>query len=384
MKIEQTKWMPESGWAPAPEAARAQLVLVFGATAHLKNSGLTGEIRRLYPAAQLFGCSTAGEICGTQVFDDSVVATAVTFESTQIRGIEVGLSDAADSFRAGERLAQALSPELTESGRTEKLAHVLVLSDGLNVNGSELVRGLTGHLPDGITVTGGLAGDGARFEETLVIGDGAARSGSVAVLGLYGDRLRVGFGSLGGWDPFGPERLITRSKGNVLYEMDGRSALGLYKRYLGDHAKDLPAAGLLFPLSLRTKAGDTAVVRTILAINEAEESLTFAGDVPQGAYARLMKANFDRLIDGATGAAKTSRQALGPVSPELAILISCVGRKLLLKQRIEEEVEGVRDALGNGAVLSGFYSYGEISPFVPGAKCELHNQTMTITTFSEV
>src|SRR6185436_19463373 len=206
-------------------------------------------------------------------------------------------------------------------------AHVLVLSDGLKVNGSELVRGLTKSLPTDITVTGGLAGDGARFGETLVFLDGAPETGTIAALGLYGDRLKIGFGSLGGWDSFGPERLITRSIGNVLYELDGQSALGLYKKYLGEHAHDLPAAGLLFPLSLRSKAGETPVVRAILSIDEIEQSVTFAGDVPEGAYARLMKANFDRLIDGATGAAQTRYQAIGSTSPELALLISCVGRK---------------------------------------------------------
>jgi hypothetical protein len=265
----------------------------------------------------------------------------------------------------------------------EKLAHVLVLSEGLRVNGSELVCGLSKHLPEGITVTGGMAGDGARFGETCVIWDCIPESDSVAALGLYGSRLKIGFGSLGGWDPFGPERLVTRSRGNVLYELDGHSALGLYKKYLGEHAKGLPATGLLFPLSIRTKADETPVVRAILSVDEKEESVTFAGDVPEGSYARLMKANFDRLIDGANGAAKTCYQALGSNSPDLAILISCVGRKLVLKQRIEEEVEAVRDVLGEKAVLTGFYSYGEISPFTPGARCELHNQTMTITTLSE-
>src|SRR5205085_1989348 len=178
-----------------------------------------------------------------------------------------------------------------------------------------------------------------------------------------GDRLKVGYGSLGGWDPFGPERLITRSKGNILYELDGQSALALYKKYLGDYAQDLPASALLFPLSLRTNESDRGVVRTILAVNEDEQSMTFAGDVPEGAYASLMKANFERLIDGASMAAKTSYEAIGSSSPDLAILISCVGRKLVLKQRIEEEVEGVRDILGDHTVLTGFYSYGEISPF---------------------
>jgi hypothetical protein len=258
-----------------------------------------------------------------------------------------------------------------------------VLSDGLNVNGSDLVRGLTQHLPDNVTVTGGLAGDSDRFLETLVFWDNVPDTGAIAALGLYGSRLRVGFGSLGGWDPFGPERLITRSEGNVLYELDGRSALELYKRYLGEHAKGLPATGLLFPLNLRTKTGDSGVVRTILSVDEKEQSMTFAGDVPEGAYARLMKANFDRLVDGAVGAAETSFKAIGSKSPDLVILISCIGRKLVLRQRVEEEVEGVRDILGEHPILTGFYSYGEISPHTPGARCELHNQTMTITMLRE-
>ena len=361
------------------------MALVFGATSLLAKPELIVSISESYPAAHVLGCSTAGEICGTQVSDDSLVVTAVQFEHTQLRGACVSLNDVTGSIQAGERLAQALPASVPDpkTGAAQTLAHVLVLSDGLKVNGTALVSGLMAYLPAGVTVTGGLAGDGARFEKTLVCWDGAPEKDQVAVLGLYGSRLKVGFGSLGGWDPFGPERLITRSKENVLYELDGQSALGLYKKYLGEQAKGLPATGLLFPLSLRSKAGETAVVRTILSVDEKERSMTFAGAMPEGAYARLMKANFDRLIDGATGAAKISYEAIGSATPDLAILISCVGRKLVLKQRIEEEVEGVRDILGGGAALTGFYSYGEISPFTPGAKCELHNQTMTITTLAE-
>jgi hypothetical protein len=389
MRTEQKKWTTALGWSPETAASlgpRAQLAIVFGANSVLHQPPVIDAIRKFYPQAHILGCSTAGEICGVQVSDESVVVTAVEFEHAQISGARVSLRDVRDSFEAGEKLAQALPaslPGTNGDGGAQKLVHVFVLSDGLKVNGSGLVRGLTGKLPEGVTVTGGLAGDGARFGETLVFWDRVPENEMIAVLGLYGSRLKIGFGSLGGWDPFGPERLITRAKRNVLYELDGRSALGLYKQYLGEHAKGLPATGLLFPLSLRTKTGGTAVVRTILSVDEKEQSMTFAGDVPVGAYARLMKANFDRLIDGAIGAAKTSYQAIGSDAPELAILISCVGRKLLLKQRIEEEVEGVRDILGARTMLAGFYSYGEISPFTPGAKCELHNQTMTITTLSE-
>lgn len=358
---------------------------MFGAADVLRKPDLVAAISKDYPNAHIFGCSTAGEICGTHVADDSLALTAVQFEHTHLYGAQASLSQTPDSFSTGELIAQKLPRVVrnTATGLEEKLAHVLVLSDGLKVNGSDFVAGLVKHLPEGVTLTGGLAGDGARFGETLVFRNNIPEKEAIAALGLYGSRLKVGFGSLGGWDSFGPERLVTKSKANVLYELDGHSALGLYKQYLGEHAKGLPATGLLFPLSIRTNSDEKAVVRTILAVDEQAQSLTFAGDIPEGSYARLMKANFDRLIDGASGAARTSYQAIGSTAPDLALLISCVGRKLVLKQRIEEEVEAVRDILDGHTVLTGFYSYGEISPFTPGARCELHNQTMTITALSE-
>jgi hypothetical protein len=378
MKTEQTCWIQGEGWesgAPGRLGSEAQLVLVFGSTGALHERAPLQEIKSAYPGAHLLGCSTAGEIYDTQVLDESLVVTAIQFEGTTVQGTRIKLNGSRDSFAAGAQLAQ----QLDRVG----LAHVFVLSDGLRVNGSELVAGLTEHLPPHVAITGGLAGDGARFQETLVLWDGEPEQDAIVALGLYGDRLRVGYGSLGGWDSFGPERLITRSRGNVLYELDGKSALQLYKTYLGEHAQGLPATALLFPLSLRIQDSAEPVVRTILSIDEDEQSMTFAGDVPQGGYGRFMKANFDRLIDGATDAARTSSVAIGSGSADLAILISCVGRKLVLKQRIEEEVESVREVLGERPILTGFYSYGEISPFTPGGKCELHNQTMTITTFSE-
>jgi len=378
MQVEQTRWSRAKGWTPAHPgklSANANLVLIFGSPDCIKQTVWEQDIRAAYPSAHYLGCSTAGEIYGTEVTDETLVATAIAFEHSHVRGASLNLSSVSSSFHAGEQLAKTLPHD--------DLVHVLVISDGQNVNGSELVAGLTQHLPAGVTLTGGLAGDGDRFQETLVLWDGPPEPNIIAAIGLYGDRLKIGFGSLGGWDAFGPERVVTRSASNILYELDGQPALTLYKKYLGEHAKNLPASGLLFPLSLRSTAGES-IVRTILGVNEEENSLIFAGDLPLGGQVRLMKANFDRLIDGAVGAAQNSFEAIGNTSPELALLISCVGRKLVLKQRIEEEVEGVQDVLGQGTILTGFYSYGEISPFRPAARCELHNQTMTITTLSEL
>ena len=376
MRIESRRWTPSAGWNRRPgELPDAQLVLVFASTASCERPELFDELRAAYPRAEIIGCSTAGEIFDTQVTDDTLSLAAIELSGTTVVCARVAIDQPQNSFTAGARLAASLP--------REGLVHVLVFSEGLRVNGSELVKGLAGALPADVTVTGGLSGDAHRFARTYVVWHGRPEEGSVVACGLYGSSIRVGYASLGGWDPFGPERLITRSRHNVLYELDGRSALELYKQYLGEHADDLPASGLLFPLSLRTTPDETPVVRTILGIDEAEQSMTFAGDMPEGAYARLMKANFDRLIDGAAGAARVSQQALGGDAPDLALLISCVGRKMVLQQRIEEEVESVRDVVGARTVLTGFYSYGEISPFTPSARCELHNQTMTITTLSE-
>ena len=378
MQIEQRVWTKTKGWSLRNDAdtqAEFQLVILFADTGILKEKSFFGEVRKMYPGAHLLGCSTSGEICGTNVFDGTIVATAVSFEKTRIMGAQLSLGGTPNSFEAGRSLAQSIGKE--------GLRHVFVLSDGLGVNGSEFVKGLASDLGERVTITGGLAGDGDRFGETYVFWDDLPSRNNLAILGLYGDSLKVGYGSMGGWDPFGPERVITKSKDNLLYELDGKSALDTYKKYLGEHAGGLPATGLLFPLSIRTKSGETGIVRTILAVNEEERSMTFAGDIPQGAYARFMKANFERLIDGANGAAVRSHEGLGGRSAELAILISCVGRKLVLKQRAEEEVEAVRDALGGNPSLTGFYSYGEISPFSSGDSCALHNQTMTVTTFAE-
>ncbi len=378
MRLEQSLWRSGAGWGgnpPGKLGSAAQLALIFADRNILQKTPLLEDIRKIYPKALLFGCSTAGEILDSQALEGTLVLTAVAFDSSSLKSASILLRETGDSFQAGETLARRLPPE--------GLVHALVLSEGLNINGSALVKGLSGALPPHVTVTGGLSGDGDRFAETCVIVDGKPLQDAVAVLGFYGNRLKIGYGSLGGWDPFGPERLITRSEGNILYELDGKSALELYKKYLGEHAKNLPASGALFPLSLRGRDGRDGVVRTVSSVNEKDQSMTFAGDMPRGSHARFMKANFDRLIDGAVGAAKVSYEAVGSKPPDLALLISCVGRKFVLKQRIEEELEGVREVLGASPVLAGFYSYGEISPFTPNADCELHNQTMTITTLSE-
>jgi hypothetical protein len=378
MKIEQGIYTEQNGWEfpSIQKTSNPNFVLVFAASNLFKDSTWFEPLQKRYPEGKFIGCSTSGEISGNTVRDQSAVATAVEFSHAQVRFAQKDLKTTEDSYECGK--------SLIEQFPTNDLKHVLVFSDGLHINGSELVRGMRQSLPKGVTVTGGLAGDGPNFKQTYVITqNGKAQDNCVCAIGLYGDSIGVGYGSYSGWDPFGVERLVSKSKSNVLYEIDNQPALELYKSFLGDNAAQLPASGLLFPLSLRTKEDEQPVVRTILSVNELDQSITFAGDLPEGSYVRLMKANTDRLIQGAVKAAEISKVGLAGNTAALAIMVSCVGRKLVLKQLVEEEIEGANELIGNQCVTTGLYSYGEISPFSENRACELHNQTMTITTLFE-
>jgi hypothetical protein len=378
MRIEQYYWERDNGWSDTvlnSNLKNPQLVLYFGAPESLHNDDHYFELRSRFPAANLIGCTSAGEILGEEVYDDSIVVTAIEFEKTNLFVSSVKIDTMENSYEYGIKLANTFD--------RRGLKGILLLSDGTKVNGSELVRGLVTKLGVSIPITGGLAGDGARFKTTLVGCNEPPESGNITAIGFYGSAISIGHGSVGGWDPFGPERQITKSEGNILYELDGRPALELYKKYLGEEAQNLPGSALLFPLKVHSgNRRDSDVVRTILSISEEDQSMTFAGDIPQGVTAQLMKANFERLIDGASDAASIANKQIHS-GDKLAILISCVGRKMILGQRTADEVEAVNNILGTDTFQIGFYSYGEISPHISSGSCQLHNQTMTITLLSE-
>ncbi len=375
MKLQTMMFQKNKGWSnPFPQLDSEQtLVLIFGAPEFIDHPEPINELVAAFPTSKIIGCSSAGEIFDTAINDKSLSVAIMKFDAGKIKVTSAEISDVNESHKAGETLLKTLMQDGLKS--------IFVLSDGLKVNGSELVKGMNSDLPKDVVITGGLAGDGERFKKTWVIVGGKFYTNKIVAVGFYGKNFKIGHGSKGGWDSFGPERRITRSKANILYELDGRPALELYKEYLGDRASELPASGLLFPLMIHEdKKNASEVVRTILAIDEKNQSLTFAGDVPEGYRAQLMRANFDRLVTGAGEAALSA--AKNATAPVLSVAISCVGRRLLMGERTEEETQTVLESLPQGTQQVGFYSYGEISPFSSG-NCELHNQTMTLTTFSE-
>jgi len=378
MKTKQHHYLNKV-WKEYPSALnpeKCQLVLVFGSRGCIVHNDIYEYVNKAYPAADIVFSSTAGEIINDSVFDSSVVVTAIELEKTTVRCVKTNISEHSNSFETGKYLVKQLDQD--------DLSCIFVIADGTFVNGSELVDGFSHDNKRHIPITGGLAGDAARFEKTFTGLNDIPSQGNVIAVGFYGKDMLIGHGSLGGWDEFGQERIITRSDKNVLFEIDNKNALDLYKQYLGDYVDELPGSALLFPLSLRINGSDKNLVRTILSISEDEKSMTFAGNLPEGSKVRLMKANFDKLIAASSTAALNSFSSTNYHEPDLAILVSCVGRKLILQERTDEEVEAAKNILGDNTTITGFYSYGEISPFNPGTQCELHNQTMTITTFTEL
>lgn len=375
MKIEQQLFAPDlqrTHRVGDLAGLRPQFALAFGGRHLLERPNTLSLLRQHYAGARLVLASTSGEITGTRITDDHLSVTAVALEKTRVTCSAISVANQFESRAAGRELATRLC--------RPGLVHVFIVSDGQRVNGTELARGFNDVLPPGITLTGGLAGDGERFEKTLVGLDEPPVFGRIVALGFYGQHLTVGFGTSGGWTPFGQERTVTSADGNILFQLDREPALDLYRAQLGSEADALPASALRFPLSVTAPQTTAPVVRAVLGVDPSSSSLVFAGDVPTGSQVRFMQASHEDLI---SGAARAAEQAQLPPGAELAICVSCVARRVVLGSRTEGETAAVHEILGAATALAGFYSYGELAPTDALTGCQLHNQTMTITTLRE-
>lgn len=353
----------------------AQVVLVFADRNLLEDDTLYKHILQRFPASKIITCSTAGEIKQNHTQNLGAVCVAINFEKTSL---DFNIKNI-DQYKNSTELGKALAASLKQ----DDLKYIMVISDGNLINGDDLISGIQDVIDPSVLISGGLAGDADRFKKTLVGLDGNIKEGNVVLMGLYGNHITVGSGSQGGWDVYGPERTISKSEKNILYEIDGENALDLYKKYLGKYAEELPSSALLFPISIRQKNDKTFIVRTILSIDEKNKRMVFAGNIPEGAEVRFMRSNFDRLINAASEAGSEAVSLMNNHPVDLAILVSCVGRKIVLGDRVEEEIEAVADCMLPNTTIAGFFSYGEIAPNKDEKTTKLHNQTMTITTFAE-
>ncbi len=375
MKIEQSIKIVNGPFVYENERIQLNnpLVLVFGDRFMLEQEELLAEVKSIYPTGHLVFGSTSGEIIGATVLDNSLTMTAIEFEKSQFLVKKKNVSDFQNNdFELGKSL-------LSEFPK-ENLKNIFLVSEGSFVNGSSLISGFKNGNQE-VNISGGLCGDGNRFQKTLCSYNERPKEGEVVAIGFYGDTLEISSASYGGWSTFGPERSVTKSKGNILFELDGKPALDLYKEYLGEKSKELPKSALLYPLNVCVD-DQQPIVRTILNISETQNTMVLAGDIPEGSTVQLMMSTVDDIAEGASIAAKLAMENRVH-KPELAILISCVGRKLVMGQRTEEEIEEVVSIIGEDTVVTGFYSYGEMAPFSGQESCRLHNQTMTLTLISE-
>lgn len=349
----------------------SDLVLAFGECEDFRSDKFYQKLRDNFPIATITGCSSSGNILGNLISHDDIVITSIKFEKSTVQLVKKNINSPLDSMSVAKEIANEFDKE--------KLKHLLVFSEGIVINGTELADGFNSELT--VATSGGLAGDGTAFASTAVIANAPATTNIVAAIGIYGEAI-IKTGSFAGFDEFGAEKIVTKSDKNIVFEIDDEPALDLYRRYLGDAADGLPLSGLYFPVSVKDNRDDKPLIRTLLGIDNDNKSLTFAGTIKQGSILKLMKSNIDKLIDNA-GLAAQSATIDGDKYTGVCIAVSCVGRLIIMKQLIEEELDEVKSKLPPNTYITGFYSYGELAPHTGLKDCALHNQTMTITAIYE-
>lgn len=377
MKIVQAYKVKNGNWNYHTEKQdlKEPLVLVLGNRHLLEDKVVLEDIRKEFPYEHIVFGSTAGEIIDITVVEESITVLAIEFEKSSFIVKR-------DNILDHDKSTLALGTSLSAKMPKENLKHLFIVSEGSFMSGTSLINGIQSEFDKNIPMTGGLCGDDSRFEKTLASYKEDPKEGEIILIGFYGESLEITFASHGGWLGFGPERIITKSDGNILYEIDDQPALELYKKYLGGKVEKLAESTLFYPLNVIAPGRKDAVVRTVLSIDEEKQSMMFADDVPENSRVQLMMASADGISQGAYNATKEAMQNRTN-KPQLVIPVSCIGRKLVLGQRMEEEAELIRELVGKDTAIAGFYSYGEIAPFYGNTSCEFHNQTMTLTLISE-
>lgn len=358
-------------------ASAPSIVMFFAAPRLLADHDFVQRLKKETQGITVIGCSTAGEITKTGGRSDGFTALSITFDHTEVRTAHQVMPSLESGYSAGEALADLL--------KGPKLKAVILFAPGIDVNGSAIIDGLASSLGRGVSISGGLAADETSFRETYTLLNGEITTRDIVAVAFYGEHVVVSCGSEGGWRPFGPARRVTKSEGNILYELDNKPALQLYKHYLGDKARQLPASGLSYPFAiLRADRTTSGVIRSALNIDHDRESIILAGNIEQGSQVCLMHADTAALTQGAAqAAAEALRTHAGPEEGGCALLVSCIGRKIVLGIDVDDEIESVADSLLPEIPMAGFYAYGEICSYAGTGKTELHNQTMTITYITE-
>jgi hypothetical protein len=374
MKVATLRHSSAGGWTfDGPAVEDPQLIIWFtcydGATPEPYDA-----LRALFPKALVAGCTTNGEIYRGEVMDGGSVAAAIRFESTKVKAAFRRLEAGADARAAGRALAAEL--------KGEGLKAVFALADAFSFNGSDLVNGLSSALPPDVVLSGGMAGDdGALGRATRAGLDCNPCDGGVVAIGFYGSALRVSNGVAGGWEPLGPSRRITRAQGQVCYELDGQPALDVYEAFVGNAGT---TARLRHPFCIKPSAdSEQDVIWEVVGVDRENKGLVFIDAVPEGSWAQVMRGADENLVKGAAEAARiATADGSGSGADSLGLVVSCIGRKWVMGQRVGDETEAVQETT-DAAPTIGFFSYGEVAPHAKTGVCTLHHASISVTMLSE-
>lgn len=379
MKVEQLIWTKDKGWEIVEECGlrgKAQLLLAFADRQLLEGMDKLLDLRHMYSAADIVLCSTAGEIMDIELHDDTISAVAIYFEKSYHKIARLKIDGYSNSYQVGKDLVAQLP--------TDELKHILLLVDGLSLNGNELARGVYENVPRYVSINGGLAGDSFDFQRTLLGVNRLPESGVCLAIGFYGEDLLIGQGAAGSWEELRQEYVITRSDYNRLYELDHIPASKVYQDKLGEAYRQFNTSPYSFPVEIwADNTRRDSFIRIVKTIDASRNALLMAGDAPQGFSLRILQTNVDLMLKGAKRASEKALRDFPKKNAVLALLINCVGRREILRNRIEEELDTARDILGEQPIMCGFYSYGVIAAWTPYQKPFLQHQTYLLTIFGE-
>ncbi|MFH1114932.1 MAG: FIST N-terminal domain-containing protein [Pseudomonadota bacterium] len=319
------------------------------------------------------GCTTDGEISTGGFGTDSAVLAGVVTDQIQFHVVSAqGLGK--DPLEAGRRIAVKLPPEVS---------YVQIFSDGLTGNGCAILRGIASVLGEDVPIAGGTAGDAGRFRQTWQFHGPRVLTDSVTAIGFTGD-FTVGTGVSSGWSPVGTVKIVTRARANVVYELNGEPALDVFKRFLGRHADKLPAVGVEYPLGIVSKPGapgeeEYHLIRATMSVSREEGSISFAGEIPEGAAVRLTCGDNDSILKATEEAVRRALAGLGAARPRMVFFYSCMARRIVLGRRTKEETEVLYRTLNKRLPLIGFYTYGEYCRLRAGGPSLFHNETATVS-----
>lgn len=385
----------EAGVSAASEALSGlsgrtpQVLMVFGAM-RFDHRDLLKGVMSIFGTVPIVGGTTAGEISTAGYSTGSVVVMAIASDYLQfVPGIGHNMS-------SDERAcAVYMASDILSKGSFGQEAALLVFPNGMGGDGLRVLDGLHSVLGPGFEILGGYLGDDERFQSTFQYYNGMVYRDAIVGLMIYYrmDCVRTGIGVRSGFESIGNSFVCTASEGNIVREFDHVRALDLYKDFLGEErSARLPGVCLEYPFGLidpelSTDGSDMFQLRCGLSVDHAKGTISLAASIPSGSSVTLTTASRGDIIQGARMAAEQALAGLSGAIPRLVVMFSCVGRKLVLGRRIQEEVAAIKECFGEKVPLIGFYTYGEIGPvnkMKPGYDiAKFHNETVVLWVIGE-